>query len=137
MKKELQPLKASFLTHLEAGQLITADLTEIDKLDKTKLTDPSLKAYLIMLGTKSAAFDKALIPIRKSDLTAKIEAADVLRGTALSAFGKAVDLFSTSEIAAEADAAASLKTVWNTYKNLAVMSYAAESTGIDNLVRDL
>lgn len=137
MIKQLVPIRLSSLTYLESAQLINRHLIDIATLDQTKLTDASLLAYLTNVTAKGAAFSKALLPIRKSDTTDKIEAADNERDTAIAALGKAINLYSTSDVAAEKEATNGLQIVFNTYHHLAAFNYEAETLGIDKLVAEL
>lgn len=137
MTKELFPLKTSNLTYLESGQIIERHLTDIGTLGQTKITDPSLKAYLLRLADKKTGFVAAFGPIQKSDKTDKIAEGDDERDTAYYAIGKAINLYSTSEIAAEREASALLSIVYNSYQNLATLNYEAETLGIDKMLTDL
>ena len=121
MKMEIEPLRTSSLIHLEASQLIERHLIDMGVLDPTKITDASLKWYTANLKTKSDAFGKSLVPIRKSELTIKIDAADNERDTAITALGKAINLLHSSDIPAEVEAGYSLQIVLDTYKNLATL----------------
>ena len=137
MNFQLEILKVSHLTNMEAGALIKRHLDDLATLPSGTITDVALVNYLKLLTEKSADYEKSLVQIRGSEETRKIEDADLMRDAAIAAFSKAVDLGLASDLPDEAEAARVLGMVLKSYKGLAALNYEAESNGLDNLVADL
>jgi hypothetical protein len=136
MMYQLESLKVSVLTQMEAGALIKRHLDDLATLPSGAITDVPLTNYLTALSGKSALYEKALVQIRGNEETTKIEEADAVRDAAIGALNKAVELGSVSDVTGEAEAARVLGMVLKSYKGLAGLNYEAESNGIDNLVAD-
>jgi hypothetical protein len=64
--KILEKLSTVKLTNLEAGQLVKRNLADVATMDNNIITDLPLKEFLAILGIKEAAYDIALIIIRKN-----------------------------------------------------------------------
>lgn len=137
MKYELEALRAAGLTNLEAGQLIKRHLSDIATLDKELIVDEPLTNYLDGLTTAEATYEKALVQVQMNEESKKIQVADINRDKSISVITSAISLHSKSDDAEEIEAARSLTILINTYKDLANLSYEAESMGLDRLVSDL
>ncbi len=137
MKSYLEPLKASVLTHMEFGQLMKRLLNDLSTIDQTLLTDQPYTDYFRELTDKLTIYEKGLAQVRKNEETEKIAIADTVRDKAISSFAKALKLYAISDKPEEIEASRILRILFSTYKNLARLSYEAESIGLDKLVNDL
>jgi hypothetical protein len=144
--KELVPLSTSALTHLEAGQLIKRTLTDVAVLSPNNpdgtpnpinFEDQVVNNYLNGMANALENYELALVQIRKNDETEKIAAADMVRDRAIKAFRRAVKTFLLSDEPEEVLASKSLMTVLQTFKDVDLLNYQAESIALDNLVNDL
>ncbi len=137
MKKNLEPIDLKALSHLEASQLMKRHFDDIASLDHTIITNGPLISYIAQLKSKHAAFDLALVQVRKNDETVQIELLDNQRDKAFSVLKRAVKLASMAETAAEMEAADALQLLVLAYKKIERLNYEAETAAIDNLIRDL
>jgi hypothetical protein len=136
--KELKSLSIGRMLNLEYGQHIKSIYDGINLLGGgTLVTDLVFKAYLDKLKDKSVAYDKAMVQIFKSDETAKIEAADLVRDNAVTTARRVLYVSEHTTDESEHLAFASLQTLFRTYGNVQSMNFEEESNGIDNLVDDL
>ncbi len=144
--KELVPLTTTLLTNLEAGQLVKRTLTDVAVLSPNNtdgtpnpmnFEDHIVNGYLMGMTNSLANYELALVQIRKNDETEKIAAADVIRDRAIRAFRQALKAFLLSDMEDEVLNAKSIMTIMDTYKNVELLNYQAESIALDNLVFDL
>jgi len=134
---KLEPLRATALTNVEAGQLINRHLSDIDSIDPALKTDLPYNKYVQKLEAESDTYEKGLARIRKNEATLNIAQADHERDRAVTAFGTAVKLFSLSDNDEEVESARVLNIAFNNFKGLVKMNFEAESLAIDKLVSDL
>jgi Family of unknown function (DUF6261) len=135
--KPLQTLSLTRLSVLEFGQHIKSILANIDLLGQDFISDPVLTHYLQTLRNEMVTYDKAMLPIAKSDETAKIAAADKHRDNAVSALTRQLWVYEVSDDDAELAAYQSLSTLFDTYHDLQKWNFEAETNGIDHLLADL
>ena len=136
--KELENLSITRLLNLEYGQHMKSVYSGINLLGGgTLVTDPTLTAYIAELASKSTAYDMAMVQILKSDETAKIVAADLVRDTAVSTAKRALYVFEKTTDENEHLAFVSLQTLFRAYGTIQAMNLEEESNAIDNLVTDL
>ena len=134
--KTLEPLNLGRLVHLEFGQHIKSINNGINLLGGI-VTDPDFISYMTALNNESTEYDKAMVQIFKSDETAKIVAADLLRDNFVSTTKRALYVFEKSTDENELLAFLSLQTLFNVYGAVQTMNFEEESNAIDNLVTDL
>ena len=137
MTLQLEPLKTSHLTNMEAGQLIKRHLSDLMTIDPALPPDAPFTAYVQYLTSQSALYQKGLMQLLANEETVKIARADQDRDLAVNAFGKALKLYALSDDPAEVEASRSLGLFFGLFKNLATLNYEAESNAIDKLVSDL
>lgn len=137
MKHSLEPLRVSMLTNMECGQLMKRHLNDVRTINPAMLTDEPFNEYVRVLTVNANLYEKALAQVRKNEETEKIMLADDVRDKALEAFGKALKLYAVSDDAAEVEASRGLRILFDSFKNLAVLNYEAESIGIDKLLGEL
>lgn len=137
MEFNLEPLRTTVLANMEAGQLIKRHLSDFATIDASLLNNAPFNNYVKNLTSKSELYEKGLAQVRKSDETEKIVLADDSRDKAIDAFAKALKLYAVSDVDAEVDASKSLSTLFASYKNIATISYEAESLAIDKLASEL
>lgn len=135
--KPLQTLSLTRLSVLGFGQHIKTTLGNIDLLGEGFITDKILVDYLQRLRNEITAYDKAMLPIAKSDETAKIAVADKNRDNAVSALTRQLWVYEISDDEAELAAYDSLSTLFDTYNGLQKWNFEEETNGIDNLLVDL
>jgi Family of unknown function (DUF6261) len=135
--KPLQTLSLTRLSVLEFGQHIKSILANIDLLGQDFISDPVLTHYLQTLRNEMVTYDKAMLPIAKSDETAKIAAADKHRDNAVSALTRQLWVYEVSDDDAELAAYESLSTLFDTYNGIQKWSLEEETNGIDHLLADL
>lgn len=133
----LQTLSLTRLSVLEFGQQIKSMLANIDLLGKDFISDQLLTEYLQTLRNEITAYDKAMLPVAKSDETAKIAAADKHRDDAVSALTRQLWVYEVSDDEAELEAYQSLSTLFDTYNGIQKWNFEEETNGIDNLLADL
>lgn len=137
MKLKLEPLRLAGLSNMEAGQLIIRHLSDLGTIDPTLLTDAPYTVYAQALSTHSVLFQKALAQLRENEETQKIDLADAERDKSTVAFGRALKLYAVSDDPAEVEASRGLSILFDNFKNLATLSYEAETIAIDKLVSEL
>ena len=137
MNNELEPLKASFLTAMEFGQLMHRHLSDLRTIDPALLTDQPYNAYLQQINVRLISYEKGIAQVRKSEETEKISLADKARDKAIAAFSAALKLYHLSDDPAEVDASRILGILNKNFKNLAKLNYEAESIAIDKLLSEL
>lgn len=133
----INPLNIGKLSNLEYGQHQKSVLKNISLLGSNLITDVTLQNYLVALNNESAAFDKAMVQISKSDETAKIVAADQLRDNAIISATRFLSAFEFTEIDTEKLAYDSLITVFKAYKGVQYWNFEQETNGITNMVEEL
>ena len=136
MKLKLEPLRLAGLSNMEAGQLIIRHLSDLGTIDPTLLTDAPYTVYVQALGAHSVLFQKALAQVRENEETQKIDLADAERDKSTVAFGRALKLYAVSDDPAEVEASRGLSILFDNFKNLATLSYEAETIAIDKLVSE-
>jgi hypothetical protein len=137
--KKLETLNLTRLNNLEFGQhakTIYTNITDGDQ-SKTAIQDAVLLQYLDNLNLKTLAYDKAMMQIAKSDETAKITQADVLRDNAFVSIQRYLNVFEFSTNPEQALAYTSLSTLFNKYYGLQDWNYEKQSNGMDSLISDL
>ena len=137
MTTTLEPLRLSKLSNMEFGQLLRRHLSDLATIDQALVTDNAYTNYLNRITELTAIYERALAQIRKSEATDKIAKADDDRDKSLVAFATAIKLHGLSDDPLEAEAARGLEILFNTFKNLAVLSYEAQSIGMDKLISEL
>jgi hypothetical protein len=137
MKLELEPLRLAGLSNLEAGQLIIRHLSDLETIDSSLLTDAPYNSYVQTLSNQSVLFQKGLAQVRKNEETQKIDLADADRDKSTVAFGRGLKLYAVSDDPAEVEASRGLSILFDSFKNLATLSYEAETIAIDKLVSEL
>lgn len=135
--KPLQTLSLTRLSVLGFGQHIKSLLSNIDVWGQDFITDPVLVHYLQTLRNEITVYDKAMLPIAKSDETAKIAAADKNRDNAVSALTRQLWVYELSDDEAELAAYDSLSTLFDIYHGIQKWNFEEETNGIDNLLVDL
>jgi Family of unknown function (DUF6261) len=135
--KPLQTLSLTRLSVLEFGQHIKSMLSNIDLLGQDFISDPVLAHYLQTLRNEMATYDKAMLPVAKSDETAKIATADKHRDNAVSALTRQLWVYEISDDDAELAAYDSLSTLFDTYYEIQKWNFEEETNGIDHLLADL
>lgn len=137
--KKLESLTIARLSNLEFGQHVKSIHANImdGNGSKTVIKDTFLQQYLEELNSKIAAYDKALVQIAKSDETAKIAQADVLRDKAFITIQRYLSVFEHSENPEQELAYTSLNTLFSKYKGLQNWNYEEQSNGGDSLIADL
>lgn len=137
MNSILEPLRSSKLSQMEFGQLLRRHLADLATIDQALVTDNAYTNYLNQIAESVSIYERALAQIRKSEATDKIAKADAERDKALMAFTTALKLHSLSDDPVEVEATRSLEILFNTFKNLADLSYEAQTIGMDKLVTEL
>ena len=137
MSFNLEPLKASFLTNMEFGQLMERHLSDLATIDPTLLTDPPYNAYLRQIASGLISYEKGLARVHKNEETEKISRADKARDKAVVAFSVNLKLYQLSDDPAEAEASRILRILYKSVKNPTKLNYEAESISIDKLVSEL
>ena len=137
MENNLEPLKTSFLTNMEFGQLMKRHLKDLATIDQASVTDQAYNAYVQQITGKLAIYEKGLAQVRKNAETEKISLANKARNKALFAFSAALKLYGLSDDPAEADASRILLILYKTFKNPTKLNYEAKSIAIDKLVVEL
>src|SRR5437899_120878 len=128
---KLNPINIHRLTILEAGQFVNRQLIDIRTLGGPELfTDDALNDYLSDMNTRLEVFNDAMMVVRKSDATIKIEVQDTRRDQAFYILKKTAAFYELSSDADQREAALSLNTLFKVYKNLETLNYQAESLGI-------
>jgi len=135
--KNLHDLRIASLMHVEAGQLIKRNLSDLATADTNIDTDIHIKSYVTKMQTDSNLFDKALLQIQKNEETDVLRVLDDARDTSVSILNRQLKVFELSDIPAETAAYNSLKILFDNYKNLDKMNYEAETNAIFNLLQDL
>lgn len=133
----LEPVRTTNLTNMEAGQLIRRTLDDFATIDQQLMVDAPLNAYVQEIGRQKGLYEKALAQVRKSEETEKIGLADKNRDQAIQAFSKSLKLYGVSDDLAEVEASRGLSIVFNSFKGLADLNYEAETMAIDKLVSEL
>lgn len=137
--KKLETLGLTRLSNLEFGQhtkSIHSNITGGSK-SKTIIKDSVFMQYLDELNSKAIAYDKALMQIAKSDETAKIAQADVLRDKAFISMQRYLSAFEHAQNPEQELAYKSLTTLLSKYNGLQNWNYEKESNGLDSLIADL
>lgn len=137
MALKLEPLRLAGLSNMEAGQLIIRHLSDLGTIDPSLLTDAPFNSYLLALSNQSVLFQKGLAQVRKDEETQKIDLADADRDKSTAAFGRALKLYAVSDDPAEVETSRGLSILFDNFKNLATLSYEAETIAIDKLVSEL
>lgn len=137
MKFKLEPLRLAGLSNMEAGQLIIRHLSDLGTIDSSLFTDAPFNSYLQTLSNQSVLFQNGLAQVRKNEETQKIDLADADRDKADTAFGRALKLYAVSDDQAEVEASRALSILFDSFKNLATLSYEAQTIATDKLVSDL
>jgi len=137
MSLKLEPLNASVLTNMEAGQLMNRHEKDLATIAPAMLTDAPYNHYVRQITTKSATYQKGLAQVQKNEETDKIALLDGVRDKSVNAFSRALKLYDLSDEPKEVEASKALGILFRTFKDLAVLNYEAESIGIDKLVSEL
>ena len=137
MSLKLEPLNASVLTNMEAGQLMNRHEKDLATIAPAMLTDAPYNHYVRQITTKSATYQKGLAQVQKNEETDKIALLDGVRDKSVNAFSRALKLSDLSDEPKEVEASKALGILFRTFKDLAVLNYEAESIGIDKLVSEL
>ncbi|MBL7966698.1 MAG: hypothetical protein JNK09_06825 [Prolixibacteraceae bacterium] len=137
MVLNLEPVRTTNLTNMEAGQLIRRTLDDFATIDQQLMVDAPLNAYVQEIGRQKGFYEKALAQVRKSEETEKIGLADKNRDQAIQAFTKSLKLYGVSDDVAEVEASRGLSIVLSNFKGLADLNYEAETMAIDKLVSEL
>lgn len=135
--KVLAPLNSARLTVLEFGQHTKSVHKGIGLLGNALITDTVFTQYLATLNTQNGLYDKAMLYISKSDETAKITAADLVRDNAVKATLRYLSVFELTDEEPKQLAHASLETLFKTYNGVQKWNYEEESNGLDNLITEL
>ena len=135
--KKLHNLKISALTHLEAGQLVKSNLTDVATAGINTTTDPLIQNYLTLLSADAAQMDLALIQVKEQQETHNLEVLDMTRDASVRVLRMQLNIYSHSNIPAEVAAYNVLKIPFNAYKNIEKLNYEAENNAIDNFVAEL
>lgn len=135
--KFLHELRPSSLTHVEAGQLIKSNLTDLVTASIGTTADIHINNYVTQMEDDSELFDKALLQTQKNEETDVLLELDRTRDGSISIFSRQLKVYELSNVPAETAAYRSLKIVFAKYKDMAAMNYAAETNAIANLLQDL
>lgn len=135
--KELHPLNLARLSVLEFGQHIKSVKTNLNLLGPGFITDSVMITYLTQLGAKSDTYDLAMKNIAKSDETAKITSADLVRDNLITTLQRQLSVYEFTEDENKHLAYLSLNTLFNVYKGIKTWNLEEESNGIDNLIVDM
>ena len=127
MNNQLEPLKSSFLTTMEFGQLMKRHLNDLATIDQTLVTDQPYKAYMQQITAGLIYYEKGLAQVRKNEETEKISRAGKVRDKAIVAFSVALKLYHLSDDQAEVDASRILRILYKTFKNPAKLNYESKS----------
>jgi len=137
MNNDLEPLKSSFLTSMEFGQLMNRHLKDLATIDQALLTDQPYNAYLQQIAGKLIIYEKGLMQVHKNVETDKISRANHARDKAIVAFSMNLKLYQLSDDQAEVDASRILLILYMSFKNLTKLNYESKSIAIDKLVSEL
>lgn len=133
----LQKLRATALTHLEAGQLIKSNIKDLETASINTTTDTHINKYVQKMVTDTVLYDKGLLQIKKNEETEELARLDHVRDLSIGAFFKQLNVFENTRNANKLVAFKSLDIVATKYNGLANFNYEAESNGIDNLLSEL
>jgi len=137
--KKLQSLSITRLSNLEFGQHVKSIRDNITGGGESVkgLQDTVLQQYLDELNAKTLAYDKAMMQIAKSDETAKIVQADIVRDKALIFIQRYLNVFEFTPNQEQELAYLSLNTLLSKYKGVQKWNYEEESNALDSLITDL
>src|SRR5688572_15348179 len=96
--KTLHDLRIAGLMHVEAGQLIKRNLTDLATAGIVTDTDIHIKNYVTQMQADSNLFDKALLQIQKSEETAVLMELDNKRDTSVSVLNRQLKVFELSNV---------------------------------------
>ena len=137
MNYELEDLTSSRLPVMEVGQLTIRCITDLGTIDESLKTDVPYNNYTEKLSVKAELYFAALAQVRKREETELIFNADIRRDKTISSFGMAIRLHLAAADPEEAEVARGLNILFSTYKNIAKLTYEAESLAIDKFVAEL
>ena len=134
---KLYPLTLVRLQHLEVGQFIIRFLTDFQNLNLDPTIDLDFKRTYDSLAAQSPVFDAALKQIRAKVDTELLIEQDTNRDNAVRTLRRALSVAEFSEIENERIAYKNILIILNSFKNIEVVNYEAESLGLDRLVETL
>jgi len=137
MSFELEPLRTSYLTHVEVGQLMNRLFADLGSIEPELRIDVPYNAYLTDLTALTTNFHKGLLQVQKNAETEKIVLSDRVRDKAVSALGAVLKLYALSNIPEEVEASRCLSLLFGPFKGLSSMNYEAETLAIDRLMADM
>lgn len=137
MSLSVEPFRIYSLSHLECGQLMKQTLDGFKSVTTTEPADPALDRYVAALSSQAETYEKALVRVRKSEDTLKIQQADEARNQAIYTLKRTLQLYAGSDLTEEAEAARSLQILVGSFGRLTRLNYEAESIAIDKLLADL
>lgn len=125
------------LSNLEIGEHVDSIVKNIEILGSTFISDPVLTNYLEQLTARNAAFSEGLMPLKKSDETAKIVLANTARNTAARMLFNQLRVYKHTENPLEQEAYASLRNALSPYKGVHYWNFEKQTAGTDNLLTSL
>ena len=134
---KLYPLNISRIPYLESGQFIVRYLTDFTNSGIDPNTDPDFKALHSSLLAQSPIYNQALMQVRAQAETEELIGLDQARDKKVTTLRRAVSVFEHTDDASEKASYMLIKIVLNTYKNIEIANYEAESLGVDNLIAEL
>jgi hypothetical protein len=135
--KKLHNLNLSKLYHLEAGQLVKSNITNLATAGIDLATDGSIQNYITQLTADSQQMDLALLQIQAQQETDELETLDMKRDTSVRVLRMQLNIYKSSDNPAEVAAYKVLKPAFTTYKNIEKLNYEAENNAIDNFIDEL
>jgi hypothetical protein len=135
--KELVSVSLARLTQPEFSQCMNRQVTEIENLGSTVLTDEPMNLLLAAVKSASTDYSKSILQIQKSEFTTKLAELDDTRDRAFVGYMAALKSFSYTDDAEELDAYQKLMILTDKYKGVEKLNYEAESAELKKMLEAL
>jgi len=135
--KLLEIVYLSRLTHAEFSQFIDRQITEIEELGESVLTDNPMNQLLAELKSTAVEFHQAILQIQKSEYTDQLTVLDGIRDRAMRRYNNVLKDSRYSENPEELKAYRKLNILSTTYKGITKLNYEAESKELKKFLEEL
>ncbi|MGV3312309.1 DUF6261 family protein [Streptococcus suis] len=134
---KLQSLPINSLRHPEVAQFLTRFLDDLDKKGLVASKEDVIEKLLTGIRTNLPSFQQSLEQVRASEKSLSISEADELRDADLQALRDSIKPYRVSKREAEKSAYASLKLLFEQYKDTAKANYEQETALLTSLLDKL
>ncbi len=135
--KELVSISLARLTQPEFSQCMNRQVTEIENLGSTELTDEPMNLLLAAVKSASIDYSKSILQILKSEFTIKLAELDDTRDRAFLGYMASLKSFAYTDDTEEMGAYQKLMILADKYRGVEKLNYEAESAELKKMLEAL